>query len=139
VSLFLRVAAVLALLRAVGFFFFKPIVLGALATSPLSVALVNGLAAANLGFALLFWRAASDPARERSGVYTALLITGLRAVSGTYEVLYLFEGDAAGISLIDMVANIALFVGILNTLPATLREGRGGGGENSESRIQNSE
>ena len=51
----------------------------------------------------------------------------------------ILEGGAAGISLIDMVANIALFVGILNTLPATLREGRVGGEENSNSRIQNSE
>jgi hypothetical protein len=139
VSLFLRVAAVLALLRAAGFFFFKSVVLGEMASSALATAFVNGLATANLGFAFLFWRAAGDPVGERSGIYTALLVIGLRAVSGTYEVLYLLEGSAAVVSLIDMVASIALFVGILNALPGTLRGGRECGGEDSESRIQNSE
>jgi len=125
-SVFLRIAAVFALLRAVGIYFFKATVLGPLAISPLSIALANGVAVANLGFAFLFWRAGANPAAERSGMYTALLVTGLRAVSGTYEVLYLLEGNAAVITLIDMVACIALFVGILNTLPATLRgEGEG--------------
>jgi heme A synthase len=133
---FLRIASVLALLRSVGLYFFKATVLGSLAGSPLCIALANGLAVANLGLAFLFWRAGANPAAERSGMYTALLVTGLRGVSGTYEVLYLLEGNAAAVSLIDMVACIALFVGILNALPGTLREA-GAGAQNSEARIQN--
>jgi hypothetical protein len=126
---FLRIAAVLALLRAVGLCFFKATVLGPLAGFPLCVALANGVALANLGLAFLFWRAGANPAAERSGMYTALLVTGLRGVSGTYEVLYLLEGSAAAVSLIDMVACIALFVGMVNALPATLRGGTEGGQE----------
>lgn len=120
-TIFLYIAALLALFRAVALFFFAPVVLGALAHVPLAVALMNGLACANLGFAFLFWRTGRHPAAERTGIYTALLVIGLRSVSGVYEVLYLLEGDAAVIALIDMVASIALFVGILNTLPGTLQ------------------
>jgi hypothetical protein len=132
VPVFLRIAAVFALLRAVGLYFFRNMVLGLLlAASPLCVALANGLVLANLGFAFLFWRAGANPAAERTGVYTALLVTGLRGATGTYEVLYLLEGQAAGITLIDMVASIALFVGILNALPATLRQEAGDGNPGS--------
>jgi hypothetical protein len=134
--IFLRIAAVLALLRSAGLYFFKATVLGSLAGSPLCIALANGLVVANLGLAFLFWRAGANPVGERSGMYTALLVSGLRGVSGTVEVLYLFEGNTAAVSLIDMVASIALFVGILNALPGTLR---GAQVENVESRIQHPE
>jgi len=120
-SVFLRIAAVFALARAVGLYCFQAVMLGALAGTPLVVALANGVALANLGLAFVFWRAGSDPAAERSGMYAALLVTGLRAASGTYEILYVFEDAAAMITLIDMIGSLALFVGILNTLPATLR------------------
>ena len=92
-----------------------PIPLGAGAGS-----LSRGLAIAHLGFALLFWRAARDPRAERSIVYAALLVFALRAANGTYEVLYVLHGRAAVASLIDMVTSLALFVGVLNSLPNTL-------------------
>jgi hypothetical protein len=136
VPVFLRIAAVLALLRSAGLYFFKATVLGSLVGSPLCIALANGLVVANLGLAFVFWRAGANPMLERSGMYAALLVSGLRGVSGTFEVLYLLDGNAAAVSLIDMVVSIALFVGILNALPSTLR---GAGVENSESRIQNPE
>lgn len=120
-SVFLRIAAVMAFLRAVGLFCLRDVVVGATAGAAASTVLVNGTALANLGFAFLFWRVAAHPGAERSGVFTALLVTGLRAAGATYEVLYLLEGNAAVVSLIDMVACVALFVGMLNALPATLR------------------
>lgn len=120
-AVFLRIAAVFALLRAVGLSLFQPVVLGELANRPNMVALTTGLAIANLGFAYLFWRAGGNPTGERTAVYTALLVIGLRSISAVYEVVYLLEGDAAVLSLMDMIASVALFVGILNSLPATLR------------------
>jgi len=126
--IYLRIAAVLALLRAIGLYLFRATVLGPLAGVPICIALANGLVLANLGFAFLFWRAGANPALERGGMYTALLVTGLRAMSGTYEVLYLLDGTAATVTLVDMVGSIALFVGILNALPTTLRQNQGTGG-----------
>jgi heme A synthase len=95
------------------------------------VALADALAAANLVFAYVFWRAASRD--ERTAVYAALLLFGLRAVSGTYQVLYQLEGRAAVVSLLDMVTSLALFVGMLNTLPNYLRR-PGAPAERGESR-----
>jgi hypothetical protein len=43
-------------------------------------------------------------------------------MKGTYEVLYVLDGPAAMTNLIDMVTSLALFVGILNALPQTLRD-----------------
>lgn len=119
-ALFLRIAASLALLRALALAFAQPVVLGTLAAHPVMGAIANGLALGNLGFAFLFWRTATNPAGERAGLYTALLVTGLRGVTGTYEILWVLESYAAVVSLIDMVASVALFVGMLNALPATL-------------------
>jgi hypothetical protein len=87
---------------------------------PLAVSLGDGLAVANLGFAYLFWRAAANPSGERLAVYVALIVLGLRTAKGTYDVLYRLQGAAGGFALIEMVASLALFVGILNALPATL-------------------
>jgi heme A synthase len=126
VSLFLRIAAVFALLRAVGLACFQSVVLGEFAGRPVLIALANGLALANLGLAYVLWRAARNPRGERTGIYVALLLVGGRAVTGTYEVLYLLDGSAAVVSLIDMIASLALFIGILNTLPAVLRNAESG-------------
>jgi heme A synthase len=121
VSVLLRIAAVI--------FFGWSILLGlqpfgaaTVLGQPVERALANGLAAANFGFAYLFWRAGKDPPRERSAIYTAMIVLGLRAALGTYEVLYVLEGAPAMAALIDMVVCLALFVGVINTLPATLRE-----------------
>jgi len=78
------------------------------------------LMGANLAFAYLFWNASAAPAAARPILYAALGMFGLRAAIGTYEVLYLLDGVAAVIRLIDMVFSLALFVGILNSLPGAL-------------------
>lgn len=114
----LRVAAALSLAWAIVLFLDPP----ELAAQSFAAArsLARGLAIANFGLAYLFWRAARDPLRERSAIYVALVVFALRGANGTYEVLYLLEGLPALASLFDMVTSIALFVGILNTLPGTL-------------------
>lgn len=90
------------------------------ADDPALTALERGLAIANLAFALLFWSAAAAPGATRRVLYAALLVFGLRAAVGTYEVLYTLEGPAAVIRLVDMVLSLALFVGLLNALPGVL-------------------
>lgn len=75
---------------------------------------------ANLAFALLFWSAAKAPAAALPVLYAALIVFGLRAALGTYEVLYSMEGPAAVLRLVDMVLSLALFVGVLNSLPGVL-------------------
>lgn len=118
-SILLRVAAIYSLVWAVGCFF--PHWFGVADDGAAAVrALANGLGISNLVFAVLFWRAAGDPARERTGMYAALMLFGLRGVSGALEVLYRLEGRAAEISLLDMVLSVALFVGLLNSLPSAL-------------------
>jgi len=121
VSLLLRIAAVLAVLRALAFAFAKPVVLGRLAVEPLAWAMANGLAVANLAFAFVFWRAASNPAGERTALYASILVTGLRGATAVYDVLYVLDGHGAVVTLIDMIANVALFVGMVNSLAGVLR------------------
>jgi hypothetical protein len=121
VSLLLRIAAVLALLRAIGFTFFKSVVLGKLAVQPVANAMATGLAVANVGFAFVFWRAAGNPGGERTALYASMLVTGLRGATAAYEVLYVLDGHGAVIALIDMIANVALFVGMVNSLAGVLR------------------
>ncbi len=118
-SVLLRISAVASLGWALWLFGLDPS--GAIPLASQTVALARGLAIANLGLAYLFWHAARDPGRERAVVYTALLVFGLRGANGTYQVLYLLDGPAAVAGLVDMVTSIAMFVGLLNSLPATLR------------------
>ena len=119
----LRVAAGLSLAWAFALFIAPP-QLADEAVSAGALSLARGLAIAHLALAVLFWRAARDPARERWIVYAALLVLALRAANGTYEALYVLRGRAAVASLIDMVTSLALFVGVLNSLPNVLRQGR---------------
>lgn len=116
----LRVAAGLSLAWAFVLFSDPPQLAGD-ATALGALSLARGLAIAHLGFALLFWRAARDPRRERTIIYAALLVLALRAANGVYEVLYVLQGRAAVASLTDMVTSIALFVGVLNALPGALQ------------------
>jgi heme A synthase len=118
VKTLLRVAAALSLAWAIVLFLDPPELAGQSFAAARSLS--RGLAIADFGFAYLFWRAARDPLRERTTIYAALLVLALRGANGTYEVLYLLEGLPALASLFDMVTSIALFVGILNTLPGTL-------------------
>jgi hypothetical protein len=129
-SLLLRIAAILSLGWAV---LLPPLTRSQPHAAATAIALADALAAANLVFAFLFWRAAGRRDGERAAVYAALLLFGMRAASGTYQVLYMLEGRAAVVSLFDMVSSLALFVGVLNTLPGYLRppgasDRPGGGG-----------
>ncbi|MDX2166409.1 MAG: hypothetical protein SF182_05075 [Deltaproteobacteria bacterium] len=90
------------------------------ALDPAGRSLELAVMGANLAFALLFWTAARAPERARPTLYAALLVFGLRAALGTYEVLYTLEGPAAVWRLTDMVLSLALFVGVLNSLPGVL-------------------
>jgi hypothetical protein len=92
------------------------------APGPEARSLALALAIANLAYALLLWPAARRPAEHRLVLYMALTVFGLRAVLGTWEVLYTLEGGPAVVRLFDMVASLALFVGILNGLPSVLAE-----------------
>lgn len=116
----LRIAAVYSLLWAIALAWPSILPIDPHGLTPGVRALARGLAAANLALALLLWRAARDPAAERWIVYAALVLFGLRAVIGTVEVLYVLEGYAATLRLIDMVLSIAAFVGMLNSLPGVL-------------------
>ena len=122
-SFFLRIAAGVSLAWGVGFFLCVTLAFVGAPQDPGIIGLANGLAIANIGFAYLFWRGAADPSRERTALYTALLVFGLRIAGSAYGVLYLLQGLAAVVSLLDLIASLALFVGILNALPATLRAG----------------
>ncbi len=117
-STFLRIAAFYSLGWAVVLAFpaLLPVPPGDAAVRSLELAVMG----ANLAFALLFWRAAAAPADARPTLYAALLVVGLRAGFGTYEVLYTLEGPTAVIRLIDMVFSLALFVGMVNSLPGVL-------------------
>ncbi|MGH7786652.1 MAG: hypothetical protein ACRERC_07280 [Candidatus Binatia bacterium] len=125
-SIILRIAALYSLAWAVflvmpGWLPFDP---GS--GTPPGRALACALAIANLGYALLFWRAAADPQRERVIVYAALLVLALRAAAGTYEVLYSLDGPVAVVRMVDMVICLAGFVGLLNALPAVVQNDGGG-------------
>jgi hypothetical protein len=121
VSILLRIAAVVSLGWAVVLLVARPLALGLLGNDPVGASVTNGLAILHAAWALMLWRAAADPSRDRTVVYGALVVFGLRAAKGTYEVLYVLEGTVAVVNLIDMVTSLALFVGILNALPGALR------------------
>jgi len=114
----LRVAAFYSLAWAIALA--VPGLLPADPAGPAARALELALMGANLAFALLFWSAAAVPSAARPTLYSALLVFGLRAAIGTYDVLYVLDGPAAVIRLVDMVLSLALFVGILNSLPGAL-------------------
>jgi heme A synthase len=124
VSTILRIAAAYSLLWAIVLAWPVPLPVESVAVTPELRAMARGLATANLALAILLWRAARDPRRERWIVYAALLLFGLRAAVGTYEVLYTLDGHAAVLRLIDMVISLAGFTGILNTLPGVLQRDR---------------
>lgn len=119
----LRIAAVYSLAWAIALAHPAWLAFGAGMPTAEIRSLAHGLAIANLAFAYLCKRAASDPAGERGIFYGALLLFGLRGVVGTYEVLYLLDGPPAVVRLFDMVFSLALFVGMLNALPVPPRDG----------------
>jgi hypothetical protein len=125
-SILLRVAAVYLLLWAIGLALPGALLDTVVPPGPVGRSLAVGLAISYLGFAILLWYAARDPGRSPIILYAALLVFGLRAIIGTYEVLKTLEGRAAEFRVVDMVLCLAAFVGILNLLPGTIQQ-RGGG------------
>jgi len=123
VSTILRIAAVYSLGWAIVLACPRLLPVALSPATPEARSLASGLAIANAALALLLWRAAQDPAGERWIVYGALLLFGLRAAVGTYEVLYCLDGTAATLRMIDMVISLAGFIGMLNSLPGVLQEG----------------
>jgi heme A synthase len=124
VEILLRIASAYSLAWAIGLAFPGWLPADPGAVSPALRSMANGLASANLALAYLFNRAAGDPPGHRGILYAALVLFGLRAVLGTYEVLYLLDGPPAVVRLADMVLSLALFVGLLNSLPGALQRGR---------------
>jgi hypothetical protein len=125
VKILLRIAAFYSLAWAVYLAIpgWMPFEVGAL--TPAMRSMANGLVIANLALAYLCNRAAGDPLGHRGVLYAALLVFGLRGIVGTYEVLHMLDGTAAMLRLTDFVLSLALFIGMLNTLPGTLQGERG--------------
>ena len=121
-QILLRIAAAYSLAWSIGLAVpgWWPVDNGPLTAEMRSMA--NGLAIANLAFAYLLNRAARNPSAHRGILYAALMLFGLRGLLGTYEVLYMLDGTAAVVRLVDMVLSLALFVGMLNALPGTLQD-----------------
>ncbi len=122
-SILLRVAALYLLLWAIALALPGPLADTVVPPGAVGRSLALGLAVSYVGFALLLWYAARDPAGSPIILCAALLVFGLRAVVGTYEVLKTLDGRAAEVRVVDMVLCLAAFVGILNLLPGTLRGG----------------
>ncbi len=123
-SLLLRITAVISLLWAVLLVAGRQVYLMGERATPLHHALANGLAIASVVFALMFWRAAADPPRERTVVYGAIALLALKVANDLYELLALLQGPEAFPSALDMIASLALLVGVVQSLPATLAAGR---------------
>jgi hypothetical protein len=124
VSIFLRITSVISLLWAALLAAGRQTYLVGERATPLHHALANGLAIACVVFAFMFWRAAADPPRERTAVYGAVLLLALKVANDLYELLALLQGPEAFPSMLDMIASLALLVGVLQALPATLAAGR---------------
>lgn len=119
-SLLLRIAAVYSLAWAIALGFCFGALPGATAAGVDAHAVGLALAVANVAYAILFWTAAGAPAAHRVVLYAALVVFGLRAAIGTFQVLYRLDGAPAVLQLIDMVLSVAAFVGIVNLLPGAL-------------------
>jgi hypothetical protein len=126
VSIILRIAAIYSLAWAVVLVMPSWLPFDPGSGTPAGHALACALAIANLGYALLFWRAAANPRGERGIVYAARRVGGLRAAAGTYEVLYQLDGPQAVVLMVDMVICLAGFVGLLNALPGVAHDDGGG-------------
>jgi hypothetical protein len=117
----LRITAVTSALWAVGLFGALPHVVPAQELTPLTVAMANGLAVASLAFAFAFWRASTETPPNRTVIYTAIFLLLMKTAADLYELLVLLRDTTALFSLADLVVSVALTVGIIESLPATLR------------------
>ncbi len=118
-SVLLRVMAALSLLWALMLLGFKDRVIDAQQLSPLACALANGLGAAHLVLAYVFWYGARAPAVHRGAIYAAVMLLVTKTANDLYGVLVLLPPGLALVSLLDLVVSVALLVSILESLPRT--------------------
>ncbi len=123
-SVVLRIIAALSLLWALLFLGFKDRMIDAPQLSPLVRALANGLGAAYLVLAYVFWYGARAPAIHRGAIYGAVILLAAKTANDLYGLLVLLPPGQALVSLIDLVVSIALLVTVLESLPRTLAASR---------------
>lgn len=123
-SVVLRIVAALSLLWALLFLGFKDRMIDAPQLSPLVRALANGLGAAYLVLAYVFWYGARAPAIHRGAIYGAVILLAAKTANDLYGLLVLLPPGHALVSLIDLVVSIALLVTVLESLPRTLAASR---------------
>ena len=83
------------------------------------VALV-ALAAVHAVLGAVFWWGSNDPHSRLGTVYLGLVVFALRSAFGIYVVLYVLDGGAAMVMLVEMVLAIGLFSALTNALPAAV-------------------
>jgi len=85
--------------------------------TPLVRALANTLGVTYVVLAALFAGAAIAPAANRAAVYAGILLMALNTVNELYQLLVLLPLPLATVSLVNLVVNIALLVGLIEGLP----------------------
>ena len=85
--------------------------------TPLVRALANTLGLTYVVLAALFAGAAIAPAANRVAVYAGILLMALNTVNELYQLLVLLPLPLATVSLVNLVVNIALLVGLIEGLP----------------------
>jgi len=133
VSTLLRVIAALALLWAFIFLGFKDRLLDARELTPLARALANGLGAAYLVLAYVFWYGARTPTVHRNAIYGAVILLVTKTGNDLYGLLVLLPPGLALVSLLDLVVSVALLVSVLESLPRTFATPRSDGNDGRRS------
>ena len=118
-SVLLRVMAAFSLLWALIFLGFKDRLIDGQQLSPLARALANGLGAAYLVLAYVFWHGARAPAVHRGAIYGAVILLVSKTANDLYGLLVLLPPGLALVSLLDLVVSVALLVSLLESLPRT--------------------
>jgi hypothetical protein len=120
VRVLLRIMAVFSLLWAFIFLCFTDRVVDAPQLSSVARMLANGLGAAHLVLAYMFWYGSRAPAVHRGAIYGAVMLLASKAANDLYGLLVVLPPGQALVSLLDLVVSIALLVSVLESLPRTL-------------------
>ena len=116
-KILLRVAALVCAAWAVCLLVGKERWVAADDLTPLVRALANTLGVTYVALAALFAGAAVAPAANRAAVYTGILLVALNTANELYQLLVLLPPGLATVSLVNLVVNIALLVGLIEGLP----------------------
>ncbi|MBI3786234.1 MAG: hypothetical protein HY270_22835 [Deltaproteobacteria bacterium] len=119
VNVLLRVSAAQLLVWALVLGPLRSYLLPESESGPLSAALSNGWACANLTCAYMFWRSARLPQPPRAVVYGATLMAVFKTAGDLHGLLFL-PPNLALLSVGDLVFSVALFVGLLREMPRFL-------------------